>query len=382
MHQGHPPHVSDLYQDETTGLWHVSRYADAAAILKSPYACADDLHTQKLQDLSKRTGRDLGGLMRVLSWFVFQNEDETHKQIRQGITTAASGVLMPDKAQLHDLSEGLIHRLQADVDLDAVTDIAEPFFNAQLTQMLGVPDEDVQYARVLFRDLIAIPFSMQRLGWFEERNEAAHAVWKRLNAIEHQKAALDMPDGVSLVHVVASLSFAQEAVIAMAARMLIHLGQDQKMQSDLRRNPQKLGDFVHETLRLLTSFRFIWRVVRGGDLVVRDKQFAPGTRFQIDLLALNLDMSADRGLKDFDPDPPRSPHVSFALGQHKCMGLRNTYMSVEALLASVLNRFEIKPSSQPVTYGRVAAIERPESAPIVLHKRSSDTAFPKEEPHP
>lgn len=379
MHYGDLPHVSDLYCDEATGIWHVSRYAQASAILKSPYVCADDLHTRRLRDLSKRTGQDLDGLFRVLSWFVFQNEGETHKNIRRGITAAASTLLAPDKAELLALSETLCQPLQADVPIDALMDVAEPFFDAQMTTFLGIPADDVRDARVLFRDMISIPFSMQRMAWFQERNETALRIWERLGTIGSQQSDVDMPEGVTLAHVVASLTFAQEAVIALTARMLVHLSTDADLQSDLREHPEKLGDFVHETLRLLTSFRYLWRGVQGGDVEVLGKVFSPGTRFQFDLLALNLDMSSGGVTDLFDVNPPRSPHVSFAIGRHKCMGLRNTYMSVETLLATLLTKFEIKPADQAISYGRIDAIQRPVSAPVILQRLHLDASHPTKE---
>lgn len=373
MHQGNLPHVSDLYYEEATDIWHVTKYAQAAAILKSPYARADDVYAMWLREIPKKTGRDLDGLMRVLSWFVFQNEGAAHKHIRQGITATASALLSPDMAELRTLGDALCQSLQPDMPLDAVTDVAELYYNAQMMKFLGVSDQDVRDARLLFRDLMTFPFSMQRLGWFEERNKTAQRVIERLNTAENLLDAKQMPEGVEPVHVIASLTFAQEAVTALTARMLIHLAQDQALQSELRQNPEKLGDFVHETLRLLTSFRYIWRVVQGGDVEVMGKTFPPGTRFKFDLLALNLEMASGTDPGHFDLAPPRSPHVSFALGRHKCMGLKNTYMSIEALFTSVLNQFEIEPGPEPATYGRIAVVERPATAPIILRRVGSKT---------
>ncbi len=155
-------------------------------------------------------------------------------------------------------------------------------------------------------------------------------------------------DGVSILVVLAAAG--GESTSSLTGSAVRILAEQPELQRELRANPLLIPEFVEEAVRLESSFRGHYRVVR-RDTKLGDVELRRGSRIML------LWAAANRDPETFDnPDsvdihrPNRHEHLAFGRGIHFCVGARLARLEARVILEELLARtrsFSLDPRQPP-----------------------------------
>lgn len=125
---------------------------------------------------------------------------------------------------------------------------------------------------------------------------------------------------------------------AMAfSTMLYRLGQDHELQNSLRENPDRVSDFVEESLRIESPTTLMLKTAV-QDTVIGDVTIRKGDHVLISWASANRDPRefSDPTVFDIDRSPQR--HTSFGLGVHRCLGSNMARNTLNIGITEILRR--------------------------------------------
>ena len=272
--------------------------------------------------------------------------------------------LMP---ALREQASVLINAVAADGACDAISDIANPFPFGALMTLCGLPLDDRDkvgaWAEAVNWDMPWSPPAFELLNYLVE----AIASDPR-PALAAQLLTGDDPlteDEVLAFYVL--LCSAQDAIQAAIGSALLQLARNPRLRSLLRDNPDQIGAFVEELLRLETPFPFIGRFTT-EEVTIADVTIPAGSVVALCLASTNLDDSEESAMTvtgDGKIRPKR--HRSFGAGVHRCLGKALARMELTLIVAEWLRAvpdFELEPGFAPgFTFTQGGAVT-PSSLPL------------------
>jgi cytochrome P450 len=272
--------------------------------------------------------------------------------------------LMP---ALREQASVLINAVAADGACDAISDIANPFPFGALMTLCGLPLDDRDkvgaWAEAVNWDMPGSPPAFELLNYLVE----AIASDPR-PALVAQLLAGDDPlteDEVLAFYVL--LCSAQDAIQAAIGSAFLQLARNPRLRSLLRDNPDQIGAFVEELLRLETPFPFIGRFTT-EEVTIADVTIPAGSVVALCLASTNLDDSEESAMTvtgDGKIRPKR--HRSFGAGVHRCLGKALARMELTLIVAEWLRAvpdFELEPGFAPgFTFTQGGAVT-PSSLPL------------------
>ena len=163
------------------------------------------------------------------------------------------------------------------------------------------------------------------------------------------------------------LCSAQDAIQAAIGSAFLQLARNPRLRSLLRDNPDQIGAFVEELLRLETPFPFIGRFTT-EEVTIADVTIPAGSVVALCLASTNLDDSEESAMTvtgDGKIRPKR--HRSFGAGVHRCLGKALARMELTLIVAEWLRAvpdFELEPGFAPgFTFTQGGAVT-PSSLPL------------------
>jgi len=156
------------------------------------------------------------------------------------------------------------------------------------------------------------------------------------------------------------LSAGTESTAAMLGNALGLLAADPELQRLLRRQPELVGPFIEEAIRLESPFQGHFRVAN-EDTTIAGTPVAAGTRLMLLWGSANRDERQFQSPERLDLHRPNSSmHLGFGVGIHHCIGAAlsrlEACITIERLLARTR---DIRPGSQaPAPYVRSVMIRR------------------------
>lgn len=255
--------------------------------------------------------------------------------------------------QLADrLLDGLLERGQGDF----IAEFAGPFSLLVIADLLGVPEEDQEG---FVEGLIRRPRSRAGIGMTGEQTLAHHPLeflYDRFTTyIEDRRreprpdvlgglAAATFPDGstpevVDVVRVAANVfSAGQETTVRLLSSALLVIAERPDLQQLLRKERDRIPNFIEETLRIESPIKGDFRLSR-----------VPVTVGGVDVPAgstvMLLNGAANRDPRHFDDaatfDVSRSNarhHIAFGRGPHTCPGAPLARAEARSCLERLLDR--------------------------------------------
>lgn len=288
---------------------------------------------------------------------------------------------------LREWSAERIDPLVAEGGGEFMAQVADPIPTYASARLVGLPIEDADRLlawSVSGAEILAGPTTRERLlevnaetsemgAYLAER--LARAVVDGRDApsqdVLHEVAAavragaLELADGVA--NLVILVSAAGESTSSLTGNATRLIAEDPILQAELRARPERIPALVEETLRLESSFRFHYRLVKRA-CRLGNVGLEPGDRLMLLWGAANRDPA-------LFPDPDRvdldranlHDHLAFGRGIHFCVGARLARLEARVILEELLTRtrtFALD-ASRPPRIARTIQVRRHTTLPIV-----------------
>jgi cytochrome P450 len=237
---------------------------------------------------------------------------------------------------LREQASALINPVAPNGACEAISEIANPFPFGALTTLCGLPWDDrdklAAWAEAVNWDMPASPPA------FELRTYLVEAIaGDERPALAAQLLTGDDPltEG-EVIGFYALLCSAQDAIQAAIGSALSHLAGNPQLRSLLRDNPDQIGGFVEELLRLETPFPFIGRFTT-AEVTIADVTIPAGSVVALCLASTNLDGSETSSVTVTEDGKIRpKPHRSFGAGIHRCLGKALARMELTVIVTEFL----------------------------------------------
>jgi cytochrome P450 len=270
-----------------------------------------------------------------------------------------AGVLTPRR--LRENEEFMRHLTDQQIDrfidggaFEVSKDLGTPMATGTIADLLGVPDADhaaftamlgaepVTPGQIGGADQVANN-PLEDIGRYfyhclsERRAAPRDDVLTTLALAKYQDGTV--PDVADIVGLAAFLFAAgQDTTVSLIAAALRILAEDPELQRRLRRERERIPDFLEEVLRLegtvKANFRLAKVPVRVGDI-----DLAPGTNVMLILAAANRDPRRFERPNEFMLERRNArDHLSFGRGVHACMGAPLARAEARIALERILER--------------------------------------------
>ncbi|SCX24026.1 cytochrome P450 [Mycolicibacterium fluoranthenivorans] len=231
-----------------------------------------------------------------------------------------------------------------------ISKVGNPVALLVIADLLGVPHEDrPELAERLTGDVslgstedgvmahAPLEFLYERFSdYIEERRREPRG------DVLTEMAHATFPDGstpqvIDVVRMAANLfSAGQETTVRLLSSALKILAENTTLQVQLRRTPERIPDFIEETLRFESPIRGDFRLARATK-TVGDVEIAAGTTVMVHYGAANRDPRQFENPDAFDLDRHNARrHLAFGRGVHSCIGAPLARAEAKAVVARIL----------------------------------------------
>lgn len=132
----------------------------------------------------------------------------------------------------------------------------------------------------------------------------------------------------------------QDTSARLIAAAVLILAEDPALQQRLRDEPDKIPDFLEETLRLETPTKVIFRLAQQST-TIGDVPVPAGSIVTVGLLAASQDPAHFTCPEKFDIDRPKlRDHLAFSRGAHACPGAPLARMEARVAIERLLDRLQ------------------------------------------
>jgi cytochrome P450 len=306
-------------------------------------------------------------------------EGPLHRAHRNLVTTAfkAKSLKRWEPEIVRPICEQLIDEFIETGSADLVKDFTFEFPTRVISKLLGLPEEDLGWFRQRAVELISYHVKYKRA--FE-----ASAALKDyfLNQIELRRSSpTDDIIGELVTAEVEGESLTDEAIYSFL-RLLLPAGLETTFRSSgnllylLLTHPEQfaavqadrnlLGQAIEEGLRYETPLTTVQRSA-SVDTELDGVALPAGAVIDVCIGSANRDETRWERAEEFDIFRKRVPHITFAAGEHTCLGLHlarmETRVAVECLLNRVTN-IALDTSSEPHIFGQ--PFRSPTAVPVTF----------------
>jgi len=358
--------------DEGLGVWRVSDYDTAAAVLADPKTFSSDLSAlaPTQEDFETFTQGNFVGM-----------DPPEHRRLRTLVSQAFTPRVVHGLAPRIEALVGQLLDAVADQErFDLVESLAYPLPIIVIAELLGIPAEE----HLLFQEWASVLFSGDQLGEapdaadLERALEAIAPTVREMNdyMLRHIRARRADPgddltsrliaaevDGEHLrdqqmVGFVALLLVAGHVTTtALLGNAIVTFDRQPGTSQALRADPDLLPSAIEEVLRWLPPFPELGRRV-ARPVVLGGHELPADSMLMTHLGAANRDPSHFAAPDVFDVKRNPNPHLTFGHGIHFCFGAPLARLEARIALRMLQDRFRslAVPSYEDVTYQNPAVL--------------------------
>jgi cytochrome P450 len=245
-------------------------------------------------------------------------------------------------------------------DCEVVADIAIPYPSQVFLTLFGLPLKDRDRLIAWKDSVIALADSptlegadltpaLELFAYLTEAINRRRANPGRdiLSQVITGEDALDDAEaiGLSYLFVLAGL----DTVTAAMTAALLELARNPELRTTLREDPDQMGVFVEEIVRLEPPAPMLPRVTT-AEVTIGDITLPPDTRVRLCIGAINRDDSDAISTNDVVMDGKVHRHWGFGGGPHRCLGSHLARMELTLIVGEWLRRipeFSLEPGYEP-----------------------------------
>lgn len=316
-----------LYHNEDVGFWALSRHADVLAGFK------DTKRLTNRKGISLEMS-DLGdNIELVLS--ILGMDPPRHTKMRslvsRGFTPRRVAQL---EGSIRDLATTYLDRVVDKGECDWVADFAGRLPMDVVSEMLGVRQEDRDELRswadmVLHRDegvrgvpAAGVEASGKLLQYFQKliasrRDTPGDDLASALLSVELEGEKLGESEVLAFCYLM--IIAGNETTTKLLANCLYWLHQNEGERAKVQGRPERISDWVEETLRYDNSTQLMARTLT-TDITMYDQTMKAGDKLLLLIGSANRDESVFPDPTRYDLDRETGDHLSFGRGAHFCLG--------------------------------------------------------------
>lgn len=334
-----------LYRNDDVDFWALSRHADVLAGFKDT------------KRFSNRSGvsLEMGGLgeniEQVLS--ILGMDPPRHGKMRglvsKGFTPRRVARLEP---RIRSLATAYLDAFAGEGSCDFVSDFAGRLPMDVVSEMLGVPRADRDELRgwadlVLHREegvrgvpQAGVESSGRLLGYFSEmiaarRRKPGEDLASALLRVEVDGERLS--DSEILAFCYLMIIAGNETTTKLLANCLYWLGRNPAERAKVSGHPERIGDWIEETLRYDNSTQLMSRTLT-CDVEMHGEKLREGDRLLLLIGSANRDEAVFPDAERYDLDRATQDHLSFGRGAHFCLGASLARLEARVSLEEVERR--------------------------------------------
>jgi cytochrome P450 len=361
-------------------------YRKQAAFTAVSFSCALTYETcqQALNDerLSSRFWQDTIG--HVWGKTIIGMDGSEHRRHR-GLLSQAFTRRSLDRWQetaIQPAIHGLVDRFEGNGSADLFREFTLLFPVYIITEMMGLPYDDIQRFNTWAGETIAIFYDHERAMSAsrnledylsplieERRGGSGEDLITLLANAELDGSRLETIEIVSFLRLL--LPAGGETTARSTASMLLGLLQHQDQLDAVVANRTLLAQAIEEGLRWEPPLMSINRVAM-EDLELGGVELAQGSVLEVSIGAANRDPSRWDNAEDYDLFRERKPHIAFAWGAHTCLGAHLARAEMSAAITALLDRLpglRLDPEMGHEARMQGIGLRSPNKVPVVFNAR-------------
>lgn len=327
-----------LVKDEKNDLWMVARYDDVCTASQDPTIFSNAGGVTYFSDLP-------------LS-FVTMDPPE-HGRLRRIVSRQFTPRMVKDlRDQTRSWTTEALDRVEGGSPFDLVENVAAPVTLRVITDMLGVPVEDLDQVKIWTDQMMDAGGRLDEPGMSEQATESFISWSAYVDAQVDQRIENPGDDLLSrLAHAEESLDrdelamFATTLVVAgnettrhTASRGIEVLAEHPDQRAHFVAEPECRRAAVEEILRWASVVRAFMRTI-ATDTVLSGTELSVGDRLVLLYPSANRDDTVFDDPWTFNISRDPNPHLTFGIGTHFCIGANLARMELDVILGTVLERF-------------------------------------------
>lgn len=380
--------VEPIYQS-FTGMWVLTRYADAKAVLRDPRFCVNKMQRNVKHKSHSLEQRDFNTLAQAIDKWLLYLDPPEHTRLRGLISKAFSSTSVKFlRPQIQKITDELISKVRHKGFMDVISDFACPLPCNVIAAILGIPVEDWFKLYHWSDKLSSILDPLSSLEDYEQMNRVALEFtdyFKSLIAQRQKGPQQDLlsalitvkeqdnklsEDEIISVCMLLFLTGEETTVNLIGNGMLALLSHPQQMQQ-IKTQPMLIQSAVEEILRYDSPIQITTRVAT-EDVVLDGVTVRCGEKVLVVLGAANRDPAQFPDPDRFDITRVNNSHLAFADGIHYCLGAALTRIEGEIAINTLVQQLpDLKLSQDKIEWRNKVAFRSLKALPVTF--KSSTT---------
>ncbi|MEH2084592.1 MAG: cytochrome P450 [Nostoc sp.] len=365
-----------------TGMWVLTRYRDAKAVLRDSRFCVDKM-PRHVKDKSNYLGNFNTLAQAISNWLIFLDPPE-HTRLRGLINKAFSASNIKSLyLPIQQIANQLINKIRYQDYIDIIADFACPLPCNVICTILGIPAEDWYKLYYWSDKLSEILNPLKSLEDYDLMNKVAieftdyfrsliaqrqknlkHDLLSALIIVKEQNNKLSEEEIISICMLL-FLTGEETTVHLIGNGMLTLLHHPEQMQK-IKTQPMLIQSAIEEILRYESPIQITTRVAT-EDVVLDSVTIRSGDKVLVVLGAANRDPAQFPEPDRFDITRVNNNHLAFADGIHSCLGAALTRLEAEIAINTLLQELsDIQLLQEQVEWRKKVPFRSLKSLPITF----------------
>ncbi|WP_414584436.1 cytochrome P450 [Scytonema sp. PCC 10023] len=337
------------------GVWLLTRYTDAKAVLRDSRFCICATPKKIKQRSHYLEQGDFNGLVQATGkWLIYLNPPD-HTRLRGLVSKAFSSASVKRlRPQIQEVADELISKVWDKGSMDIMSDFACPLPVKVIAAMLGLPIEDCSKLHRWTDELSSVLDPLRSLEDYERMNKVALEFtdyFKSLIAERQKKPQQDLLSTLiaakeqdkklseeEIVSVCMLLFVAgEETTINLIGNGMLALLRHPDQMQKLKQQPTLIQGAVEELLRYDSPIQLTTRVAT-ENVDINGVTIRAGEKVFVSLGAANRDPARFTDPDHLDITRQDNTHLSFADGIHYCLGAALARLEAEIAINTLVQQ--------------------------------------------
>ncbi len=374
--------VQRITMSDGRGVWLVTRYDDARAVLKDPRFVKDWRSTMSPEQLAQVP--NVPDALQFLSQHMLTSDPPNHTRLRALVQKAFTPRLVEQlRPRVQEITDALLDAVEARGEMDLIDDFAFPLPITVIAELLGVPPEDRNKFRHWSDALLSgepTPERMQRIipdmvefnaylaALFAERR--ARPADDLISALVQVEEAGDQLTQIELFSMMFLLLIAgHETTVNLIGNGMLALLEHPDQLERLKQHPELLPSAIEEFLRYDGPVANATRRWASEDVEVCGVLIPRGEQVMVVLASADRDEQRFPNPDDLDITRADNRHMAFGHGIHYCLGAPLARLEGQIAIGTLLRRMpnlRLKDAPETLAWRASLVIRGLERLPVVF----------------